>query len=234
MYSPIPEFVLTEWLFGTARGNYEIDLGESCAQIQDLADIAIGRDLPLDYSQDRGGVQLRGAIADLYAGACTADGVVVSHGGQEALYLLYRTLLNPGDHVITTVPGWQQSWEVPKAVGCAVSTLRWRPAEPFDTEALRAMIRPETVLVVLCCPGNPSGRALSEREWDEIVAIVDHADAWLLSDEEFELDLSSRRSGDTPAASRYRVCRRCTACPRCGSAGPRPRRRREGRSSREW
>jgi aspartate/methionine/tyrosine aminotransferase len=187
----VGDFLITQWLFSTAGGKYDIDLAESCAQVQSAADVVIDRDLRLDYSPDRGQVETRQAVADLYAGACGPDGVVVTHGGQEALYLFYRTFLSPGAHVITTVPGWQQSWEVPRAAGCSVTELVWRPGDPFDTEALREALRPETSLVILCSPGNPSGCMLTDDEWTSILAILDGAGVWLLSDEEFLADLST-------------------------------------------
>jgi aspartate/methionine/tyrosine aminotransferase len=186
----VGDYLITQWLFAIAGGRFEIDLGESCAQVQTLADLKVEGDLRLDYSLDRGDVATREAVARLYAGGRSADDVLITHGGQEALYLFYRTFLKPGDHVITTVPGWQQSWEIPRAAGCSVSLLSWRPGHPFEPAALEEMLRPETSVVVLCSPGNPSGCALTEQEWTAILDLLDRAGVWLISDEEFLTDLS--------------------------------------------
>jgi len=186
----VGDFLITQWLFSSG-GKYDFDLAESCVQVQSTADVVLDPQLLLDYSPDRGQSEARHAVAELYAGACTLDDVVLTHGGQEALYLFYRTFLRPGDHVITTIPGWQQSWEVPRAAGCVVSELVWRPGDRFDVEALRKALRPETSLVVLCSPGNPSGCVLTEDEWTAILAMLDRAGVWLLSDEEFLPELST-------------------------------------------
>src|SRR5207247_598961 len=58
----------------------------------------------------------------------------------------------------------------------------------------------ETRLVILCSPGNPSGCALTEEEWTAVLAMLEPAGIWLLSDEEFLTDLS------TSAIGRYPYC----------------------------
>ncbi|HEY1618158.1 MAG TPA: pyridoxal phosphate-dependent aminotransferase [Streptosporangiaceae bacterium] len=184
------EFLITQWLFSTAAGNYDIDLAESCAQLQNVADLSMETNMLLDYGPQRGRADGRELVARQYGGTCTADDVMLTFGSQESLYVFYRTFLSAGDHVITTVPGWQQSWEIPRACGCEVSMMPWTPGEPFDAGALADLVRPETRLLVLCSPGNPSGCVLTDEEWSAIVSVLDRTGIWLLSDEEFLTDLS--------------------------------------------
>lgn len=184
------EFMITQWLFSTAAGKYEVDLAESCAQLQNVGDLSMSTDMVLDYGPERGRADGRELVARQYGHGCTADDVMLTFGSQESLYVFYRVFLTPGDHVITTVPGWQQSWEIPRDCGCDVSLMQWTPGEPFDSAALADLIRPETRLVVLCSPGNPSGCVLTDEEWSSIVSLLDRSGIWLLSDEEFLTDLS--------------------------------------------
>lgn len=187
----IGTFAIQKWLFESAQGRYDIDLAQSGVQSLRAGELDISADWPLDYSQDRGLVDVRRAVAELYGDRVSADdSVIVTHGAQEALYLFYRSFLSPGDHVVTTVPGWQQSWEVPRHIGCEVSKLLWAPGEPFDLTALRQAVRPETRVFVLNSPGNPSGCRIRPEEWSGIVEIAEANGLWIVSDEEFETDFS--------------------------------------------
>jgi aspartate/methionine/tyrosine aminotransferase len=180
-------YAIQQWLFDTAHGRYDIDLAESGVQFQRFGDVAAEPEWELDYSQDRGEPATRRQIGELY-GLDDPDRVLVAHGAQESLYLLYRSLLRPGDHVITTVPGWQQSWEVPAHMGCQVTALDWRPGSPFDLDALAAAIGPHTRLLALNSPGNPSGQVLDDSDWTQIVEIAGRHGAWVVNDEEYVLD----------------------------------------------
>ncbi len=101
----IPEYSVQSWLFETARGKFDIDLAESGVQRQLLSDIQIDPTWHLDYSFDSGHEELRAILARIYG--CSVTKVMIAHGAQEASYLIYRSLLQPGDHVVTVVPGWQ-------------------------------------------------------------------------------------------------------------------------------
>ncbi|MFI6444917.1 pyridoxal phosphate-dependent aminotransferase [Kitasatospora sp. NPDC050543] len=186
----VETYSIQKWLFESANGRYDIDLAASGVQFLHTGDVRIADEWPLNYSLDRGLPELREAVARLYGGAVRPDsGVLIAHGAQEALYLCYRTLLSPGDHVIATVPGWQQSWAVPRHIGCDVSLLAWTPGEAFDPRRLAELIRPDTRLIVLNSPGNPSGCLIRPEEWARITELAAANGSWILSDEEFALDL---------------------------------------------
>ncbi|GAA2083809.1 aminotransferase [Streptomyces albiaxialis] len=195
----IAEYTIQSWLFDEAEGRYDIDLAESGVRFQLLSDLRLDPEWDLDYSLDRGRAALREAIAGIYgAEPPAADSVAVTHGAQEALYLLYRSLLSPGDHVVATSPGWQQAWEVPRAAGCEVTVLPWRPGTPFDTAALAAAVGPRTRAIVINSPGNPSGCVLGEEEWAAVTEIAAGCGAWLVNDEEYLLDFRDSVVHRTP------------------------------------
>ena len=185
----IANYEIQDWLFRVARGRYDVDLAESGVQAQLLADVATDPAWDLDYSYDRGSGELCDEVARLYGPAKDGMGhVVITHGAQEALYLFYRSFLTPADHVITTYPGWQQAWEVPAQVGCAVSRFCWTPGEKFDVEALAELIRPDTRLLVLNSPCNPLGTIIPDETWDDLVALATEHDLWIVNDEEYLVD----------------------------------------------
>ncbi|MFG2873455.1 aminotransferase class I/II-fold pyridoxal phosphate-dependent enzyme [Streptomyces sp. NPDC048337] len=188
----IATYTIQEWLFDHAQGRYDLDLAESGVQFQQVRDLPLDGAWELDYSLDRGTPELRAQVAALYGLAGDADrDVMIAHGAQEALYLLYRSLLSPGDHVVATAPGWQQAWEVPAHIGCEVSVLDWRPGTAFDTDALARAIRPETRILILNSPGNPSGRSLQEQEWEGVLRVAREHGLWVVNDEEYLLDFSA-------------------------------------------
>ncbi len=185
----ISEYAIQHWLFDEAQGRYDIDLAESGVQFQLLGDLEIQPEWELDYSLDRGRPQLRRAIADMYGGAAvSADHVAVTHGAQEALYLLYRTLLRAGDHVVTTSPGWQQAWEVPRHIGCDVTVLPWPPGTRFDIQALERALGTHTRMIILNSPGNPSGCVLGPDDFTAVMEVAAERGILVVNDEEYLLD----------------------------------------------
>lgn len=115
-----------------------------------------------------------------------ADNVLVSNGAIGANYLVYYALLGPGDHVIVTDPIYQQLRSVPKMFGAEIELL---PLEKdpgtnseqeggttdvyrLNLEALKKMLKPNTKMVILNSPHNPTGSHLTTAELKEIVDIV--------------------------------------------------------------
>lgn len=187
---PIANYTIQEWLFNKAQGKFKYDLGESGVQFQYVKDININNNWCLDYSLDRGNNELRQLVKSQYTKDVTSLNALITHGAQEALYIFYRTLLQSGDHVISTTPGWQQAWEVPRSMNCSVSLLKWTPGKSFPVEQLETMVSNQTKLLVLNSPCNPTGAILSQKEWKQIITICKRNNIWILNDEEYLLDFS--------------------------------------------
>ena len=183
-------YTIQQWLFDEAMGKFEIDLGESGIQYHHVKDLHIDPNWDLNYSRDRGDDQLRSIVSSLYNK--NDNEVLISHGGQEALYLLYNSLLTPGDHVITFTPGWQQSWEVPEQLGANVDRIPLNSADDYriDWGAIDSMICGQTKLLILNYPNNPTGQHLDEDDWHRLAAIVDKYDFYVVNDEEYVQEFS--------------------------------------------
>jgi aspartate/methionine/tyrosine aminotransferase len=115
-------------------------------------------ELDLGYTESQGHPLLREEIAGLYGNAGPDDILVAAP--EEAIFIAMNGLLGPGDHVIVISPAYQSLYEVATALGCRVS--RW-PLELhgdrwlLDPDRLRDLCRPDTRLIVVNFPHNPTG-----------------------------------------------------------------------------
>ncbi|MET0685152.1 MAG: pyridoxal phosphate-dependent aminotransferase [Solirubrobacteraceae bacterium] len=164
------------------------NLAESSFSDLRLADFGIDADVSqilLQYGDHRGLPELRELIAR--DGVDPGD-VLVVPGAAPALFLVATTLLEPGDHALVTRPNYATNVETPRAIGAGVEYLdvRWEDAWELDPERIAAALRPDTRLVSVCVPHNPTGRTLDEPRLQAIVDVVErHPTARLLVDETY-------------------------------------------------
>ncbi len=137
-----------------------------------------------DYPQANGTVALRQNIARCYPGA-DPDNVLVTVGAAEANYLTLHTLLDPGDEAVIMMPNYMQVWGVAKNRGLRVKTFNLLEAEGWapDLAELDSVVGPETKLIAVCNPNNPTGRIMTEAEMSAVVAAAERVGAWILADE---------------------------------------------------
>jgi aspartate/methionine/tyrosine aminotransferase len=161
--------------------------GWSMAELLGLADNetrAMWDGLRLGYTESTGHPKLRAEIARLYA-SLEADDVLVFAGAEEAVFCLFNTSVEPGDHVIVTWPGYQSLYEVARSVGAHVSlhALREDDGWSLDVDRLIRSFRPETRVVVINAPHNPTGMLPSEADWRRLAAACADARIRLVADE---------------------------------------------------
>lgn len=151
--------------------------------------------LTLGYTQSLGLPLLRREVAGLYAGVDPDQVLVVVP--QEGILLAMKSLLEAGDHVVCTFPGYQSLYELAADIGCAVD--RWEPRADsgwtFDVDELAGLLKPSTKLIVVNFPHNPTGALPSPADYRRIVALARERDIHLFSDEMYrflELDPADR------------------------------------------
>ena len=162
--------------------------------------------LRLGYTESTGHPLLRREIAGLYE-RIDADEVLVFAGAEEAIFCLLNVLLGPGDHAVVTWPGYQSLYEVARAAGSDVTLHELREADGWalDVDRLRAALRPETRLVVVNAPHNPTGMLPTHAEWRALTDLCAEAGVHLLSDEVYrflEFDPADRLVAGADALER--------------------------------
>ena len=160
------------------------------------ADLVAGADLEsrrmwdhlrLGYTESAGLPALRDEIARTYGDV--QPGQVFVAAPEECIFLAMNSLLEPGDHVVCTFPGYQSLYQLAFALGCDVSF--WKPVEAdgwrFDPKDLAAVLRPHTKLIVWNFPHNPTGALPTQEEFEAILPVAEASGATVFSDEMYRL-----------------------------------------------
>ncbi|WP_135824116.1 aminotransferase class I/II-fold pyridoxal phosphate-dependent enzyme [Halorussus ruber] len=116
-----------------------------------------------------------------------ADEVLFTCGTQEANLLAFLSLMDRESHAVVVTPTYQALHAVPESIG-DVSRVWLEPPEwELDVDAVADAIRPETSVVVLNNPNNPTGRYHPEEKVRALYDLAADHDAYLLCDEVYRL-----------------------------------------------
>ncbi|HKO61249.1 MAG TPA: pyridoxal phosphate-dependent aminotransferase [Pyrinomonadaceae bacterium] len=115
------------------------------------------------------------------------EDVIITAGSQEAMYLALMTLVRPGDEVLIPNPGFVAYATITQMAGGRAVYYRL-PAEDnfsFDKDEFRRAINEKTRVVICTSPSNPTGRAFTQSELQEIANAVQEngSSAYIVSDE---------------------------------------------------
>jgi aspartate/methionine/tyrosine aminotransferase len=152
--------------------------------------------LPLSYSPVRGGERLLRAVAGTYEAAGPED-ILTFAGAEEAIFWTMQELVGPGEHAVLTVPNYQSMESVAVATGADVSGLPLRPETGWslDLGELESLLRPNTRLVAVNFPNNPTGGLSEPADFRRLAALCEERDIRLLSDEVYRgLELDPERT----------------------------------------
>jgi aspartate/methionine/tyrosine aminotransferase len=170
------------------------NLSESSIADQTLSDIGLSLpDLTLFYGEHRGERELRALIAAQDDGI-SPDHVLVTAGAAGALFIISTALLSERDHLVVVRPNYATNIETPKAIGCDISYVDLTFEENFviDVGRVASALRPNTRLISVTCPHNPTGTMMSQADLDALVALAESRNCYLLVDETYR-DLSYGR-----------------------------------------
>ena len=197
------ETYLGKWEFAcryhmTASDMQTLSLKELLA-LASAEDRAIWEELPLHYIEPTGSPALRNAIASTYKGVAPED-VLAFAGAEEGIFCAMHALLTKDDHAIVVTPNYQSAEELPLAL-CAVSGVALDPDNNWslDLAKMKAAIRPNTELISINFPHNPTGKVLDRATFDGLVALCRQHGIWLFSDEVYR-GLERRAEIRLPAA----------------------------------
>ena len=118
----------------------------------------------------------------------TPDTVTVNSGAKHSLFLAVAALLNPGDEVVIPTPYWVTYSEQPRLVGAEPVIVETRPENGLKLTAdeFRAAITPNTRMLFLCSPSNPSGAVYAREELQALAKVAVQHGIFVLSDEIYE------------------------------------------------
>ncbi|HEU5012178.1 MAG TPA: pyridoxal phosphate-dependent aminotransferase [Roseiflexaceae bacterium] len=117
-----------------------------------------------------------------------ADGVLVTSGGQEALYLLIQALIDPGDEILVPDPRYTSYDEAIAQAGGTQVLVPTLPEDDFDLkpEAIAQLITPRTKALLLVTPSNPTAGIVSPESLRGIAELAKQHNFIVISDEIYE------------------------------------------------
>ena len=158
------------------------------------AQLKLWDNLSLGYTESYGNPELRETIAALYPSMTYKD--VIGVEPTEGIFVAMNCLLDAGDHVIAGYPIYQPLYQVADSIGCSVSYWKANPEGwYFDVDELEALIQPNTRLIVINFPHNPTGATLTHQQLTRLVDIARKHGCYVFSDELFrwsEQDVADR------------------------------------------
>ena len=148
------------------------------------------------YTESAGAPELREAIAGLYE-RIDPDEVIVTSCAEEGIFLIHHALLRSGDHAVVETPCYQSAFELARSAGADVSAWRRRYEDGWehDLDALERLISPNTRVLYVNQPHNPTGTLMDRATFEHVVNAARTHGLVLFSDEvyrELEHDPTSR------------------------------------------
>ena len=152
--------------------------------LADADSLSRWQSLSLGYTESLGLPALRAEIAALYQKVGIET--ILTLAPEEGIFITMHTLLKPGDHVISIFPAYQSLYEIGRSLGCEVSPWKLVLKEgrwALDFVALASCLKPNTRLLVVNFPHNPSGFLPTRKELEQLIAFVREHRLYLFSDE---------------------------------------------------
>ena len=159
--------------------------------IREAAAEALGRGDTF-YTHNLGIAPLRESLARYVSelhGATPLDNIAVTSAGVNALMLAAQLVVGAGERAVALTPLWPNLVEIPKILGATVETVSLSYGErgwTLDLDRLLAALTPDTRLLMINSPNNPTGWVMTR---DEQRAVLEHCrrhGIWIVADEVYE------------------------------------------------
>ena len=143
----------------------------------------------LEYSPSQGYRSYREKLVGYYRKygiSVTADDIIVTCGGSEAVLFAFMSCLNPGDEIIVPEPAYANYMAFAISAGAKIRTITTTIEEGFclpKVEKFEELINPKTRAILICNPNNTTGYLYTRREMNQIRDMVKKHDLYLFSDE---------------------------------------------------
>ena len=143
----------------------------------------------LEYSPSQGFRRYREKLKHYYERYnihLTADDIIITAGGSEAVLFAFLSCLDPGDEIIVPEPAYANYMAFAISAGARIRTIATTIEEGFSlpkVEKFEELINERTRAILICNPNNPTGYLYTRREMNQIRDLVKKYDLYLFSDE---------------------------------------------------
>ena len=191
----IANFGVEEWL-NVWEKKAKFDIAQSSVEALTVAEL-IGldgtsvaeyfnqrADMLLDYGWIEGSDAFKQEVAAIYR-TMDPENILQTNGATGANLLALYALINPGDHVVSMLPSYQQLYDIPRSLGAEVTFIHLKEEEDWslDIEALAQAMRPNTKMIALNSANNPTGTLLDRETLLKVVQLAKPSGAYVLVDE---------------------------------------------------
>ena len=154
----------------------------------------------LEYSPSAGYRSYREKLVGYYEKFninLTADDIIITTGGSEAVLFSFMSCLNPGDEIIVPEPAYANYMAFAISAGAKIRTIATTIEEGFSlpkVEKFEELINERTKGILICNPNNPTGAIMTKEELEELVPVIIEKDLYVISDEIYaELTYGGKR-----------------------------------------
>lgn len=169
--------------------NVKYNLAESSVSDVLLSELNLQlKDLLLCYGDHIGKPELRALIANLYSNTLSIDDILITPSAATALFIVHTALLDTKDTLLVMRPNYATNIETPRAIGCNINFIdlvfenNYQP----DIESIRSQIDPNTKLISITTPHNPTGVCFSDEFIEQLIIIAEEKNIFLLIDETYK------------------------------------------------
>ncbi len=173
-------------------GKVTWNASDSCGPLMSLADLSEVANIdiedllqqPLGYNSINGSDELLSALdsCGYYPQGCQFR---TFSGAQEALFILFNILLEPGDTVVLPEVGYPSLELTPRALCAELSrySISVTQSGKSVVEQICDKLTLSPKLLIINSPHNPSGRSMAQDDINQIIAVAKAHDTWVLFDD---------------------------------------------------
>jgi aminotransferase len=143
------------------------------------------------YTPNIGALELRQSIAkklkrDNVIDADPRSEILVTVGVQEALFVAFQALLNPGDEVIISDPSYHSYPRMIKLAGGEPTYVKLNEDFSYDIAEIERKLTQKSRILLLNSPQNPTGAVIGRAEMEGLAALAESHNLFIITDEIYE------------------------------------------------
>ena len=145
----------------------------------------------LEYSPSAGNRSYREKLVGYYAKFninLTADDIIITSGGSEAVLFSFLSCLNPGDEIIVPEPAYANYMAFAISAGAKIRTIATTIEEGFSlpkVEKFEELINERTKAILICNPNNPTSSAISTADMKKLLTVCRSLGIFVMIDETY-------------------------------------------------